>query len=309
MSFKVITPVDITDAILVSSTIPEPDTGEVEWTVGETVSLGSIRYKNHVLYEALTDAESGNDPEDEVQNDIDNPPTKWLEVGRTNQWNMFNLYRNIQSITTSPCTFRLAPGVRINSIGLFGISADEVTISQQNGMDDTFTYTENLNTREVSDFYDYFYEPFTNKPSTVLFNIPPITTGVITVTLTSTSGTVMLGSCVIGNFTNIGNVIYGAESDALNFSRIDRAFDGTSLLKVRQSKPKVLAEVVADKNRTNKIRDLRVDLNAVPAVWAGIDQTDDDYFESLLILGIYKKFTIKLDHPTATKTEIEIEEI
>jgi hypothetical protein len=104
-------------------------------------------------------------------------------------------------------------------------------------------------------------------------------------------------------------VQYGAQSDVLNFSRIDRAFDGTALLTQRRSIPKTIQRVFSDKSKTNAIRRLRTNLNAVPAVWAGIDQTDDDYFEALLILGIYKKFTIDLSYPDNTLIELEVEEI
>lgn len=309
MSFKVITPLSITDSILTDSSITEPDVGEVVWDVAETVSLGAIRYKNHILYEALTDAESGNDPSAEIQNDIDNPPVKWLEVGRTNRWNMFNLYRNNKSTSSSPLSFELTPMVRVNSLGIFGLVAETVNIVMTVDAVEAYNYTEDLNTRSALTYYDYCYEPFTNRPSMAVFDLPPITDAVITVTITSASGVASVGSVVIGNYTDIGQVFYGAESDVLNFSRIDRAFDGTALLKQRRSIPKVNAEVMAVKAITNKIRSLRTNLNATPAVWAGLDQTSDKYFEALLILGIYKKFTIKLDHPEQTVSEIEIEEI
>lgn len=309
MSFNVITPIDITDSILTESSIPEPDTGEAEWLIGTTYAIGDTVYLNHIMYESLISSNTGNSPDIEVQNDVDNPPTKWLEVGRTNKWNMFNLLRNNQSITTSPLIFELTPAARINSIGIFGLDAQTINIVAAVDGLEVYNYTEDLNTRNSFTYYDYCYEPFSNRPSMVVFDLPPITDLVIAITITSDTGTVKVGSVAIGNYTDIGKVLYGAESDVLNFSRIDRAFDGTALLKPRRSIPKINVNVVADKELTNKIRALRTNLNAVPAVWAGIDQTDDDYFEALLIIGIYKKFIIKLDHPTVTQTEIEIEEI
>lgn len=311
MSFNVITPIDINNTVMTSSSIVEPDAGEAAWLVGTTYALGDTVYKSdtHIMYESLINSNIGNDPANEVQNDVDNPPTKWLEVGRTNRWQMFNLYRNNQSVATSPLVVVLTPGTRINALGAFGLEAETIEISISVGVDVVYTYEADLNTREVLDYYDYCYEPFSNKPSMVVFDLPPITDAVITITLSSDTGTVKCGSLAVGNYTNIGDVQYGAQSDVLNFSRIDRAFDGTALLKQRRSIPKTIQRVFTDKSRTNKVRNLRTELNAVPAVWAGIDQTDDQYFEPLLVLGIYKRFTMNLDHPEALILEVEVEEI
>jgi hypothetical protein len=311
MSFRVITPVSMTDAMLASSSIPEPDTGETAWNSGSTYALGDRRYvaSNHTMYESLQNSNTNHDPLGDTQGDVDNPPVWWLDVGRTNRWQMFNLLRNDQSIGNSPMTIVLTPGVRIDSLGLFGIVADSMSITVDLGVDEVYSYTEDLNQRDVFDWFDYFFEPFSLKQNTAVFDIPPYSTGVITVTLTSNTGSCSLGSLVIGNQTNIGNVQYGAQSDVLNFSRIDRAFDGTALLTQRRSIPKTIQRVFSDKSKTNAIRRLRTNLNAVPAVWAGIDQTNDDYFEALLILGIYKKFTIDLSYPEHTLIELEIEEI
>jgi hypothetical protein len=310
MSFRVITPVTLTDAMLTSSSIPEPDTGEAVWNVATAYTLGQRVYlaSNHVMYEALQ-ANTGQNPLNDTQGDVDNPPVYWLDVGRTNRWQMFNLLRNDKSIDASPMTVVLTPGVRIDSLGLFGVVADSVSVTVDLGMDEVYSYTEDLNQRDVFNWFDYFFEPFSLKQNTAVFDIPPYSTGVITITLTSNTGSCSLGSLVIGNQTNIGNVEYGAQSDVLNFSRIDRAFDGTALLTQRRSIPKTIQRVFSDKAKTNAIRRLRTNLNAVPAVYAGIDQTDDDYFEALLILGIYKKFTIDLTYPEHTLIELEVEEI
>lgn len=311
MSFNVITPIEITNSILTSSSIYEPDAGETAWLIGSTYSLGDTVYDpvTHIMYESLIDSNIGNAPSNEIQNDIDNPPTKWLEVGRTNRWQMFNLFRNNQSVAESPLIIVLTPATRINAIGAFGLEAENVSISITVGAEEVFTYEEDLNTREVLDYYDYCYEPFSNKPSMVAFDLPPITDAIITIIISSDTGTVKCGSLAIGNYTNIGDVQYGAQSDVLNFSRIDRAFDGTALLKQRRSIPKTIQNIFTDKSRTTKVRNLRTALNAVPAVWAGIDQTDDQYFEPLLILGIYKRFTMNLKHPDALILELEVEEI
>jgi hypothetical protein len=311
MSFNIITPIRITNARMIFSSIPEPDDGEELWDENATYDTGDRAYKadTHILYESLIDSNSGNDPALEIQNEVENPPTKWLEIGRTNRWQMFNLMRNNQSITESPLNFVIQPNTRVDSLGFFGMDANQLDVNMTVDGDVVYEYSENLNTRDSFTYYDYCYAPFSTKRNTILLDVPPITEGVISVTITSEEGPVRLGSFVAGTGSEIGDVQYGAESDVLNFSRIDRAFDGSSLLLPRRSVPKIDSIIFSNKDLINRLRNLRQELNAVPAVYVGLDQVDDPYFEPLLILGIYKKFRIRMDYPEHILTEIEVEEI
>jgi hypothetical protein len=309
MTFRVITPLPIDDDVFVSSTIDEPDTGETAWDNTTSYSVGDVvYYTNHKVYESLINSNLDNEPDLEIQNDPDQPPTNWLELGYTNRWKMFDLLRNVKSESTSPVEVVLAPGVRINSIGLFGLEADSVTIQMHVGSGEIYSYTETSRTRFVENWTQYFFDEFEPRPSLARFDLPMVSTATITVTLESAS-TVKLGSLVIGNNLIIGEVQYGAESDELNFSRIERAFDGTSLLLPRRSIPKIITRVFAEKSQIPAIRLLRQKLNAVPAVWAGLDQEDDEYFEPLLVLGVYKRFSFNLDYPDQAVIDLEVEEI
>jgi len=48
-------------------------------------------------------------------------------------------------------------------------------------------------------------------------------------------------------------------------------------------------------------------LNAVPALWAGLEDTANEYFEPLLIVGIYTRFQITPGHPDV-RIDLELEE-
>jgi hypothetical protein len=307
----VIPPLEITDGRLTSSTVPEPDTGETAWNSGTTYALGDRRYlaSTHRIYESLQAGNLNHDPTLDTQGDPDNPPVWWLDVGPTNQHAMFDLLRNTQTEAASPLVVVLTPGTRVDALGLVGLEAETVVVAMTVDAVEVYSHTEDLNTRDVFDFYSYFFEPFSAKKSMVLFDLPPYTTGVITITISSSSGTVKCGGCVVGLQSYIGAIEYDAEDDVLNFSRVDRAFDGTAQLLQRRSIPKTIQRVWADKSRVNKIRALREDLNAVPALWCGLDDDTHGYFEALLILGIYKRFTINLSHPDQALIGLELEEI
>lgn len=300
---RVITPLAITDARLTSSTIAEPDTGETVWNAATAYVLGNIviRTNTHKKYENILAGTDAGVPE--------NTPLRWVEVGSTNKWAMFDTLRNTQSIKTGPVTVVLTPNERIDSIGLLSVDADSVSIVITNGMETVYSFIQTLDTREVLDWYDYYFEPFSKIPNIVRFDIPPYTGAVITITFTSVSP-VKVGAIVLGNQTYLGRATMGVLSEEVNFSRIEREVTGESILLQRRSIPKITVQAVADKTLINKIRSTRSDLNAMPAVWSGLDdKIDNQYFETVLLLGVYKRFEVVLNNANMIDINLEVEEI
>jgi hypothetical protein len=294
---------------MVTSTVAEPDTGEVLWNAANSYAIDDvvIRTTTHKKYINIQAGVNATLPEVDAALD---EPTRWIETGSTNRFAMFDTLRNTQTETTSPLSVVLVPGNRVNSIGILAMEAEEITIRVANGYEEIYTYTENLNTREVLSWYDYFFEPFSNTAGIVKYDLPPFTAGNITITLTSTTGTVKCGAVIIGNNTDLGRVEYGARVSGTNFSRIEREFDGTAVLVQRQTKPKVNGTTFFNKNQTNKILAIKQTLNAVPTVWSGLDDDNTDgYFDGLLILGIYKLFDVDIAYPENAKLDFEIEEL
>jgi len=308
---KVIPPLTVTDALLTSSTMAEPDAGspttEPVYDAGTTYAVGDIAISTstHLKYESLAAGNLGNALTD---------TTKWLLLGPTNKWAMFDLLRNTATVAPSPLTVVITPGVRVDSLALLAMVADTVTISVDSAVgspsENYYTYTEDLNTREVFDWYDYFFEPFSTKQSLALFDLPPYSSAVITVTLTRTSGDVECGALVLGSQVYIGTVQAEAVSDTLNFSTVTRDFDGgTAVMVQRRNVPKTISQILLDKSRVNAVRALRDALAGTPAVWVGTEDSTHGYFEALLILGFYKQFSINLKLPDYAVISLELEEI
>lgn len=244
-----------------------------------------------------------------------NPPaiddgTKWLDIGPTNRWAMFDLLRNTATAVASPLTVVVTPGERIDSLALVGLVADSVTITVTVSAVEKYSYTEDLSTREVLNWYDYFFAPFSYKSALALFDLSPYTNGVITVTLTRASGYVECGGIVLGLSTYLGRTLHDAENVALNFSTVERDFAGnTATMIQRRTVPKTTQRVRCAKSQVNKVIAAREALNAVPALWSGLDDSDSGYFEALLILGFYRTFTVNMDQPSEALVVLELEEV
>lgn len=306
---NVIPPLTITDAMLINSTVSEPDSGspttEAVYSAAITYALGDVVVDTtaHVLYESLLDGNIGNVLAD---------TTKWLLLGPSNKWAMFDLLRNTATKSPGAITVVIAPGVRVDSIALLGLVGSSVTISVDSAIgspsENYYTHTEDLAERNVVSWYDYFFNPFTYRPNIVRFDLPPYSTAYITATINGSN--VECGALVIGTYQYIGDVQAEAESDVLNFSSVTRDFAGkTNLMVQRRNVPKTSQTLLIDKSLVNAVRVLRDALNAAPAVWAGVADDTNGYFDALLILGFYKRFTINLKLPDNAVISLDLEEI
>lgn len=300
---RVVPPLPITDSVLTSSTCAEPHASETAYAAGTSYAIDDVVVvaAEHKTYQSLQAANTGHAPA--------SSPAWWLDIGASNRWKMFDLLRNTQTEQASPLTVVITPGVRVNSLVLLGLIADAVAVSIDSGGATVYEHTQNLSTREVLDWYDYFFEPFTHQVSVALFDLPPYTDAVVTAAITSASGNVKCGSLVIGTYVYIGEVDHNAESDALNFSVVERNVFGDSLLIPRRSVPKTNQTVWCKKDRVDKVRELRTLLNAAPAFWSGVDDSADGWYEALAILGYYRRFTINITQPDDAVITLELEEI
>lgn len=235
--------------------------------------------------------------------------TKWFLIGKTNKWAQFDVLRNTATVGASPMVTAIAPGVRIDAIMLAGLVATSVTVTMTVGGSTVYTYTQSLNTRVVTNAYDYCFKPFSTQPALALFNLPPYSTAVTTITLTNTAGPVKCGDCLIGSAVYIGDIQYDAESDAINFSTVVRDAQGNATLTPERNVPKVIGQIMLPKAMVNQAYDLRDALNGSVAAYVGINDGTDGYFKSLLIKGFYRRFTINVKYPDYALIGLEVEEV
>ena len=293
--------------MLTSTNVSEPGTFETAYNSGTTYALNDtvsvISTNFHHKYTSLV---AGN-----IDHAPASSPTYWFDNGATNRWAMFDLSRNSQTTATSPITVTVTPGQRINSVFCLGMVGNSLTISATSvlGGGSVYSQTFDLNTREVLDSYMYCFEPFSFNPSIVVFDIPPYTDIIVTISVSSTSGNVSMGACGMGTYVTLGTTEYQAVRDYLNFSTVTRDVFGNAVLVPRKHSPKTSQKVVMDKSRINKVIDTIDALNAIPAVFSGVDDPEDGFANSLLIVGIIKSAPISLDGPTWAVMTLELEEI
>lgn len=300
---RVIPPTTVTDAMLVSSTAPEPGAGETAWNAATNYTVGTevIRTTTHKVYTNKVAGVDAGLPEA--------TPLRWEETRSTNRWSMFQTDRNVQTTLASPLTVVLSPGTRINSVGLVGLECNSVTIELKTG--GTVHYTKTVNTllRNTLTWMDYLLGAFRYQPSVVVFDIPPISGTTLHITITG--GTCKCAGVYMGTNVFAGKLLSRAVIDSDNFSKFERDNYGTlSTLIPRRTVPKYQLTLLADNANVETLRSLKNDLNAVSALWSGLDdKTEDTRFEALLCVGVYRTFSLNFDHPDHTIVNLQLEEM
>jgi hypothetical protein len=274
---------------------------EPAWAVGTNYGLNATVSYNHRIWQSLIAGNLGNQP--------DISPDKWSDVGATNKWRCFDILRNSVTVGASPLTIVVAPGTRFDTLALLGMTADTVRVRVKVSGVTLYDVTTDLVTRFVANWYEYFYAGFVNQQSVLALNLPISAVAIVTIDLTRATGKCAIGSVVLGMGVSLGVTQFNPQSDVLNFSTITRDTFGNSVLVPRRNVPKSQQRVLAQAVDVDRIRYVRNLLNATPAVWAGLDDASEDYFEALLILGIYKQFTIDLSYPAQAVLTLELEEV
>lgn len=300
---KCIPRVVVTDAMLTASNAAEPGPGEVAWASGATYAVGDVRINAHRKWERTVAGSGTLAPGSD--------PANWRDAGPTNRWAMWDLERSSQTeVAGGAIVVQLTPGRRVNAIGLVGLWGASVRIQMSVGASTVYDTTIGLLLRNTTTWSQYYYGEFRVRPAVVRFDLPMAAGAVITLTIQPTDGYARCGGVVIGMAEDLGTIIDTPVSDVENFSRVTRDDYGIATLVKRRNVPLLQHRVRADAARLDRLRALRDDLDAVPALWSGADDREaSPFFDTLLVLGIAKKWSISISGPLAVVSDLQLEEI
>lgn len=297
---KVIPPTTLIGTSLVtSSTVADRDTvvdpaawinsgGVGYYTEGSQVYYAVSTYV-HKIYQCVNSTGTFNST---IAPNLDT--TNWLDIGYCNKWKMFDINRSKQTVSSSgTITVVVTPATRINSIALLNLT--------------NINYISITATSSATTIYTNTYSG--TKTSYIVFDVPPAKDIVITITISGT-GTIGISSCIMGQYEYLGDLETGISLDNLNFSSINRDTYGSTTMTKRRSVPKTNQNLFISSGRVGRALVVRDILNAVPAVWCAMDDNViPSYYNSLLIVGIYRTFSVSLDTPFTATITLELEEI
>lgn len=294
---RVIQPITVTDAVLISSTAPETD--HAAWAAGTAYNVGDrvIRTQTHRIYERLVAGTTATAPE--------NDATNWLDVAPTNRWAMFDAQVSTATSLASPLTVVLAPGL-INSLALLGLVGNQVQVSVTDGPGGPTVYSRTvpLDVTPVFDWYDYFFAVAEQLADVVLTDLPPYGAARVTVSITG-GGSVACGVLAAGTAQLLGNTEFGVTVGITDYSRkVTDEFGVTTFVRRAWSK-RMSARAVLPTGQINRVQQALATLRATPCVWIGAPDTAT--YAPLVVFGFYRDFSIHVAYPTQSACSLEIE--
>lgn len=313
---KVTAPIELVlNAARVTSNVPEDySVDPAEWNTASSYVEGAkvTVVAQHKIYQCISDADN-TIPSPEI--DIVSPTPHWYELSYTNKWNMFSYTSSIATSKSSSITVTLTPQLRTSNLAILTLTGcTGIVVSATNGgspvtlinCTPTVTGSGIVTTPGVT---LNITGTGTGITSLIVYDLPAITTIVYTITMTGPS-TVTCKHCIIGWAEYLGDLQDDVTRSDINFSTIDRDTYGTVTFTKRRSVPKLSYSLNVLASEINRIITVRDSLNAVPALWNAMDNNVvPDYTNSLITLGFYRDFSIRLDNPVASTVSLEIEEM
>lgn len=293
---KLIRPTTLTDAMLTSSTAPEND--HPVWASGTAYAVGAkvILTATHRRYEALV-ASTGVNPASD--------PTKWLDLGPTNRWAMFDDRVGTATTRAGSLQVVLTPGAT-DGVALIDTDAESATVSLTVSGTQLYSTTQSFNAggTAIDSWFAWFFEPLGKKSSMLFLDIPVYETGVLTVAMTrdNPADLVSCGTLLVGRQFDIGDTDHGVDLGIIDYSRKETDQFGVTSVVERAFAKRMTARVVMQTSAIDDVHRTLAAIRATPVLWIGSES-----FESLTVFGFYKEFSIDLAYPTVSYCSLTIE--
>jgi len=294
---KLIQPFAVTSSNLTSN-IGESDASEyvstVTYAAGATVMWTIGTGATHHIYQSIAGSNLGNALTD---------TTKWLDLGPTNRWAMFDT-ANGTPTTGSSIDVTVNVTGRSDGVALLNIDAETVQVTASTVADGILynqTYSL-LSDSGVTSWYAYFSEAIYYNRDLVLTDLPMSVNPTVRVQITKASGTVSLGTMVLGQTKDLGAVTYGARANIMDFSRKELDSFGNYTIVPRSYSKRTTLKLVTDSSQVDSIYSLLADYRTTPAVWVGSDS-----YAATWVFGFYRDFAIEIAQLQKSYLTLEIE--
>jgi hypothetical protein len=262
------------------------------YAVGARVILTA----NHRRYEALA-ASTGVNPASD--------PTKWLDIGPTNRWAMFDDRVGTATVQAGSVQVVLSPGAT-DGVALIDTDAESATVSLTVSGTQLYSKTQSFNAggNAIDSWFAWFFEPLGKKSSMLFLDIPVYETGVLTVSMTrdNPADLVSCGTLLVGRQFDIGDTEHGVDLGIIDYSRKETDQFGVTSVVERAFAKRMTARVVMQTSAIDDVHRTLAAIRATPVLWIGSES-----FESLTVFGFYKEFSIDLAYPTVSYCSLTIE--
>jgi len=235
--------------------------------------------------------------------------TDWLYLGASNKWKMFDDYTNTQTENASTIEITVAGESYVDTIAFFNLSASSVNVVCKSGTtiisDDTYDLTQ-----EIADWYEYFFAEFEYRTDLIVPVSGLYSSLTFEITITAFSGSnAKCGHIVLGRGVKLGDTQYAPTISIEDYSAKSTNAFGETYLNQRAYAKTINAALWLTTAQIDTVNRKLATVRSIPCVWQfnNPDCTSPTDYESLIIYGFYKDFSIILEGPIKSACNLEIE--
>lgn len=293
---KVVNPLAITDATLISSDVPEAE--YAEWGVTTTYALGerTLTAGTHKVYESLQTNNTGH---------LVTDPLWWIEVSPTNRWKLFDTSNSTQTVQSGSMSYTLRfqePVTTLAALNLAHASSIRVRVSHTTyGL--LYDQTTDMTLQPATTgWWAWFFGKKKSPTQLILQDLPAIPGVDITVDFTGGDG-LAVGVLLFGQATSLGVwVQQGVKVGIQDYSRKETNDFGDTVLVRRAYAKRASFDLTISEDEIDEVQSTLTELRAIPCLWIGTNR-----YEATVIFGIYKQFDILISYPTYADCQLELE--
>lgn len=301
---KILKPITVTSARLVSSTVPEQDAPA--WAAGTTYAFGQRVQVGQRLYDSLQSANIGHPPAES--------PDFWYDAAPTNRWAMFDTRVNTPTaVTASPGGGDSAISVtlnlgRVDTVALMELTGTSVLVEVlESAANPVVVHTQSVDLvyRNVSSWYGYFTQPLTQRTLVVLTGLPPFLGALLRITVNGAGAAdVRCGALLAGMLADVGRTRYGASVGINDYSRKSTNDFGVTTLVPRTWSKRGSFSLELSQADLERVFDLLASLIGQAYLAIGVEA---DGYGPTVIYGFTKDFSIDLALPKANYCSLSME--
>ena len=295
-SLKIVTPLQISDAMLIATDVPETD--YLPWSSVTTYALGGrvIDAVGNKIYESL---QAGN------LNHATSDPLWWIEVSPTNRWKLFDTSNSTQTAKSGSMSYTLRPSTAVSALAALNLSnATQIRVRVSHPAYGTiYDQTTDLSPLPTEpNWWNWFFGVRRAPSQHIALDLPAIPGCDITVDLAGGTG-LAIGVLMVGQIAEFGfGVKYGARVGIQDYSRKETNDFGDTVLVRRAYAKRAGFDLVISSAEVDAFQELLAEKRATPCLWIGSGQ-----YESTVVFGIYKQFDILISYPTFSECQLDLE--
>lgn len=295
MTLRVIRPVPLTDAMLVSTDVPESDAPA--WDSGATYAAGETAILGHRIWESLQDANTGQPPA--------TSPDWWLDTGPTNRWAAWDDETSTRTARPGEITYRVRPGRVVSAVAAAGlVEASRMRVRMESPVHG-IVYDRSVSlsgSPAAAGWWNWFFGPRRSKTVALLSELPPYVDADLVITLEGSPG-LAVGVLLFGAESAFGlGVEYGVSLGIRDYSRKETDQFGRSVFRRRANAKRARFTVFLENGQLDALYDYLSDITATPCLWV-----ITDLYDAAVVYGSFEDFSILIPYPSHSQCELTLQ--